>query len=564
MTQNDTQDSMARVAYRSAAVDARMIALMRCVLAFAGLAFIYVDPTQSRGLGAPTYGALVGYCVWGVGLLYWSTRGAGNAEPPRLAHWGDMLFSAYLVTLTQGINSVFFSFFLFSILVASFTRGFREGVWVAVVSVVLFTLVGLRLSPVAVFTLDRSLIQPVYLLALGYMIAYWGGIEVAQRRRLRLLHDINQQWNPRLGYDHALGTHLEQMLEFFGASTCVLVQKRPTEPPVWLSYHATQGQPGQATIPKPIDAATGRIMLGLPDWFVALHEESPAWTRRLLPLLRRLGSSGDEHQALERECSTLANLLDAPSFLSVSFAQRDGTVGRVFLTPGESRFTRSDAAFAVQLVTAISRVVESVQLMDELVSRAADHERFRISLDIHDTTIQPYVGLKLGLDALHRQTGPDNPLSRDIGELRDMADATIQDLRKYTATLREDAPLAGDSLIHAVRQQAEQFQRFYGIGVSVQHDAHLQLSARLGDAVLHILAEGLSNILRHTQAKAARISLHRAGKSLLLEVANETGTGPETDFMPGSINRRAHSLGGSCTVARDTQGYTVIRVQIPL
>ena len=570
MTQNDTQDSMARVAYRSAAVDARMIALMRCVLAFAGLAFIYVDPTQSRGLGAPTYGALVGYCIWGVGLLYWSTRGTGDAGPPRLAHWGDMLFSAYLVTLTQGVNSVFFSFFLFSILVASFVRGFREGLWMTLASVALFTLVGLWLSPEAMFKLDEALIRPVYLLTLGYMIAFWGGLEVAQRRRLRLLNDINQRWNPRLGYDHALGGHLETMLDFFGAESCLLVQKRPTEPPLWLSYQATRGRPGQAGIPRPIDASTGAAMLSMPPDQVLLHEDSPNWWRRLLMLVRQLGASGDDRHGFDREHSTLGNLLDTESFLTVPYAQRDGTVGRVFLTPGQLRLTESDAAFAAQLVTAISRVVESVQLTDELVSRAADHERYRISLDIHDATIQPYIGLKLGLDALHRKTGADNPLSRDIGELREMAESTIRDLRRYTATLRDDAALAGDALLRAVKEQAEQFQRHYGIAVTVQHDDSLQISARLGDAVLHIVAEGLSNILRHTQAKTARIALRRSDTAFVLEIANEAaaagevGATPAGSFVPASISQRARSLGGSCEVAQEPHGYTLVRVQIPL
>jgi signal transduction histidine kinase len=567
MTTDVSSDTAALHAQRTGSVDAGMIALMRCVLAFAGLAFIYIDPTQSHGLGAPAFSALVGYCVWATALLYWTSRGPKPAAPPRFAHWGDVLFCAYLVTLTEGINSVFFSFFLFSILVASFARGFREGAWVTVASVVLFTLVGLRLSPQAVFTLDPSLIRPVYLLTLGYMIAFWGGLEVAQRRRLRLLHDINQRWNPRLGYDHALGVHLESMLEFFDAGSCLLVLRRATEPPLWLSYHAARGRPGQATIPKPIDASTGQAMLVLPPDQVVLHDEAPAWPRRGLALLRRLGSTRGDRHALGQTLSTLGNLLDAPSYLSVPFAQRDGSVGRVFLTPGEDGFSEADAAFAAQVATAISRVVESVQLIDELVARAADHERYRISLDIHDATIQPYVGLKLGLDALARRASADNPLAQDIGELRDMADATIGDLRRYTATLRDDMPLAGDSLLLAIGQQAGQFQRYYGITVSVQHDEHLLFSARLGNALLHILAEGLSNIRRHTQAKWAHIGLRRQDNMLQLELTNGRGEGAQTpapDFTPASISQRAHSLGGSCEVLQDSQGYTVVRVLIPL
>lgn len=145
-----------------------------------------------------------------------------------------------------------------------------------------------------------------------------------------------------------------------------------------------------------------------------------------------------------------------------------------------------------------------------------------------------------------------------------MADVTISDLRRYTATLREDAQLAGDSLVHAISQQTEQFQRFYGIRVDLHHDDHLQLSARLGNAVLHILAEGLSNVLRHTQARAVQVSLHRVDGCLTMEIANQAEPGLDHEFAPRSITQRSRSLGGRCSVAVDGRGYTVVQVEIPL
>lgn len=42
--------------------------------------------------------------------------------------------------------------------------------------------------------------------------------------------------------------------------------------------------------------------------------------------------------------------------------------------------------------------VENVELLNQLASSAADNRRQKISLDIHDSTIQPYIGLKLGID----------------------------------------------------------------------------------------------------------------------------------------------------------------------
>ena len=43
-------------------------------------------------------------------------------------------------------------------------------------------------------------------------------------------------------------------------------------------------------------------------------------------------------------------------------------------------------------------------------------ERQKISRDIHDSAVQPYIGLKLALEALARKIPPEHPLSRDVGK----------------------------------------------------------------------------------------------------------------------------------------------------
>ncbi|MFD2270613.1 hypothetical protein ACFS07_04395 [Undibacterium arcticum] len=59
--------------------------------------------------------------------------------------------------------------------------------------------------------ISRLLLRTTFLLALGYMIAYWGGSEVAQKkRRLALLRDVSQLSNPRFGVDHTIASVLEK------------------------------------------------------------------------------------------------------------------------------------------------------------------------------------------------------------------------------------------------------------------------------------------------------------------------------------------------------------------
>src|ERR1044072_7334823 len=81
-------------------------------------------------------------------------------------------------------------------------------------------------------------------------------------------------------------------------------------------------------------------------------------------------------------------------------------------------------------------MIDNTLLVDRLASQAADYERQRLSRDIHDSAIQPYIGLKLGLDALRRRAADSDPVARDLAELADRTDYVINDLRTFVGGLR--------------------------------------------------------------------------------------------------------------------------------
>jgi signal transduction histidine kinase len=265
------------------------------------------------------------------------------------------------------------------------------------------------------------------------------------------------------------------------------------------------------------------------------------------------------------EFARLGNLFDAERFATAPYRQRDGTYGRLFLIPRGSSSSNIDVDFLSQLVSAIAQAIENTQLTDELVLKAAEHERFRISLDIHDTTVQPYIGLKLGLDALHREAGEHNPLSRRIGELLEMASMTIRDLRGYATALREKAPMSGNALMSAVQEQAERFNRFYGVEVEVHTDPDMQVGAQVAAEAFRIISEGLSNVLRHTAARRAFVRLHSRDGWLQVAIGNESANtaGAPRSFIPRSISERASSLGGTSFVENSEDGHTIVHVSIP-
>jgi signal transduction histidine kinase len=548
-------------------VDARMLVLLRCVLGFSALAVVLIDPSKFGRLVGLTYLALGLYCVYTVLLALISYR-LEWAAPPRALHWADVVFYSFLIALTGGTSSFFFLFFFYSIMVASFCWGVREGMLVTVASSVLFTAVELSFAQVnGQYEHGNTLVPAAYLLIFGYLISYFGGYERLLRRRLALLREINNLWNPRFGVDHTHGINLDRLLEFYGGTSCVLMLRRPSPALNYVMYSASRDKPGHSSTPSYVAESAAGALLRLPDSLAAFyHGPGGSWWWRFR------GYSGYDFDLRARthsflaDCAAWANLLDTHAFVTVPYVQRDGTSGRIFLTTDRGGYTHADIDFLAQVSDAMSTVVENMSLVEQLISKAAEHERLTISWDLHDTTIQPYIGIKLALDALYREAGSGNAVSQRISDLISMAEMTIRDLRQYVSTLRDEAAMPGEFLVTAVKNQSERLGRFYGIQVDVTSDISPRLQGRLAAEAYQIIAEGLSNVLRHTAAKSAFVTILCENSHLLLKIGNdaEPGENGTKKFMPRSINERVQMLGGRAFVEQRPGGQTVVHVTIPM
>jgi signal transduction histidine kinase len=529
-------------------LDGRMVALMRMLLALSGLLIIWIEPSEPARLVVLTYGSLAAYFFYSLALL--AALLAGYVlVPERTQPWIDVLVYAYLIGLTEGTSSIFFHFFFFAILVASFTRGFAEGFAVTIASAVLFVSVGFGTAAGSpAFELDRALIRPVYLFLLGYMIAFWGGSEISLRRRLHLLKDVAHLANPRLGVDHAVTQSLRRVMTYFRGEACVLVRAGAGAAPFSMYRVEASGvQNGRA--PQMLNADAAGTLLGLPQDLALL------WgPRRPSP-----------DPAVAERCQRLANLLECLYFVSVPFREAEGTPGRVFLTHSERPFSNADIEFLGQVVDLIAASVSHLTLLEELMLNASQLERSRISRDIHDTTIQPYIGLKLGLEALHRKLEAGSPAAAPLKELIDRSAMVINDLRGYVTRLRGDTPgWPGDQLLAGLRDQIGRYQSFYGIRVELRGPAEPRIPDRIATEAYQIVCEGLSNVVRHSAARSAYVELRASDSSLLIEIGNDrAGGGASIPFAPRSISERAAALGGFVQVLLDSEGHDVVRVKIP-
>ena len=566
-----------------ASVDDRMIAGVRLVLALSGLLIIWLDPVEPDRLARVTYAALVSYILYSlfVGALVWRPRQSGN-RILAWSHWVDVASYTILVALSSGTNSIFFFGFFFAIIASSFRFGYKTGLRITIVSALAFTAVSLATSSLNThFELNRFLLRSIDLAVVGYLISYWGGFQVKLSQRLALLKDVSSLSNPRFGLDRTIGSILEKLRAFYEADACVFVSVDPQTGEFRLR-RADRRDPDSATRSEVIDPQLANQLVNMLGDQTLVHRDPSRKPWRLST--SSTGASGrikgEPHTPVGVAVQTAANLLDASSFVTVPLRQREKNLGRVYVTSRTPRsFDRTDAAFLAQVSEHVVSVLEHTRLIDRLATEAAEQERKRIARDIHDSIIQPYIGLQMGLAGVRRRlsteisdlNGNDNPLLKivsdaasDTDRLIEMTANGISDLRSYVHVLREKGD-SEDSLLPAVRRFAAKFAQATNIVVQVRADTDVQVDDRIGAEVFQVIVEGLSNIRRHTQSERAFIGLECSDHRLTLRVENDgvRGVVPEP-FTPRSIAERAKSMGGRAYVETFGDAGTSVIVEIPL
>jgi len=544
-----------------------MIGLMRLTLALSALLIIYIDPSEPDRLVAVTYVALIIYTIYSA-TIYLSSFYRRALLPNSIAPWIDVGCFLVFVALSSGTNSIFFFFFFFAVMVASFRMGFMPGIRMAVASSVLFTIVGYATaSRGAEFELNRFLLRPVYLLVLGYMMAYWGGREIKLKQRLGLLREIIKLSNPRFGVSYTIASMLQKLQSFYDAETCLLILSDPVYKDTRL-FRFKRGQATEAVRAELIPEKLEQLLLSLPDDIAIIHKGKPRW---------RLFRNTEDYAfdlTKKKECTeewkavgeSLASKLELGPFVSVSLFYRGKAVGRLYLTGRQRIFSDSDIGFLMQVVEQIMPVIHNIRLLGRLASNAADQERQRLARDLHDSVIQPYLGLQYKLAAICNKSAEGEDTNEDIERLFRVTVNEVNNLRGFVRDLKEgDEP--GANFMSAVRRFAAQFAESYDLDVQVESEGQVEIDDQLAAALIRIVHEGLSNIRKHTDASFSKITVERADSTLQMRIENnnsqENGDALSA-FVPRSITERTEDLGGRVNVEQSFDGCTVVKVEIPL
>ena len=543
------------------AADARLISRMRLVLAISVLLVVLAEPSVLNDANVLTWLIFAGYLFHSTVIYIWSRINHPLIQG-RLIHRLDVVWFSLIVAFTGGVQSALFPFFFFAILASSFRWGLEEGAKVTIASAILFTAGALLLG--AQHNLPQLLMRTIFLLGIGYLGVTWGESKLRLMRQLVLLREVSQLSNPRFGVDHTIANLLEKTRLFYRATTCILVMHDKSSGAYFLRT-AKEGIATQAIRAEAISEEAGAPLVAQSRRHLITYR-SPLWPAIRFGTSEALVYDSGPGRWFRQEgnaSENLAALLEARGFISAPVELKDQT-GRLYVVSDKLVFSRADTLFLVQIAAQTFPVIENIEFLDKMVLDAAMQERQKISLDIHDRTIQPYIGLKLGLNAIRHKASADNPVTADIDQLTVMVEGVIDDLRKYAGTFRGNSTLNGPVLMRALQDQADHIKRMYGIDITICMDSHLTVSDRLTAEVLQLVTESLSNICKHTMAQSGLVSIECVNGWLKLQVENENTSLWPTDFMPRSISERATSLGGSVEVTHGLEGNTSVLVEIPV
>jgi signal transduction histidine kinase len=546
-------------AAQSDEADSQLLARIRLVLAVSALLVALVDYTGPGRANACALLVLSGYAA-GCAAAYVGTECQARWARGKLMHRLDAGMCAALVAAAGQADVFPLVFLFFAIVVASLRYGLDEGARVTIVTVMLYCAAAIATLPDVAPA--RLFLLGAVLLAFGRAIAQLGERHIQAARRQALLRDLNQVANPRFGIDRTMTAALERLRAFFMADSCIALLEEHDAGRYAIRAVRAEGPP--AAPAETIDAELARVMLPEPRTHVLLYV--CPWRRGRGMAGTSLSHAGGPGRWMPQDAGRLqqlADLLEAGSFISAPLIFGRGK-GRIYLTAGTRHLGRGDALFLARIAAQELRAIDRIDLLDRIASDSAARERKKIALDLHDTAIQSYIGLQLGLVALCNKAAPSNPLSDDLDKLGAMAAEVIVQLRDVAQSACGGPAAHEPIVLVALRRQAAQAMAAYGVDIRIDIEGKIECGDRLGVEVLQIVREGISNICRHTAAKRAAVSLRCAGGLLRIEINNEHGGTPPPPFRPRSISERAAALGGCTLVRRGSSNDTIVYVEIPL
>ena len=213
---------------------------------------------------------------------------------------------------------------------------------------------------------------------------------------------------------------------------------------------------------------------------------------------------------------------------------------------------------------------EAAQKLSGLLIHAQEAERMRIARELHDDLSQSLALLAVELDLL----GQRPPVSSVVSERMQELSAQVRNLSSGVHRLSHElhpAKLEQLGLAAAVRGFCKELGTAHQIAVEcVFHNVPRELPDDIALCIYRIVQEGLQNVVKHSDATTATVTLQADEKELRLEISDQ-GNGFDSAPATGNsslglvgMRERVRLVQGKISIRSGKGEGTAIEVRVPL
>ena len=246
---------------------------------------------------------------------------------------------------------------------------------------------------------------------------------------------------------------------------------------------------------------------------------------------------------------------------------RQGNFGE-FITPAGPPEIRRSAEEANQLAQTLKRLSrDNRDLLRRIVS-LQDDERRDLARELHDELGPLLFGIRANaVTLLDAAPGDKARLDASVAGVLQSVEALQQANRRILDRLRplyiDELGLAKsiETLLENVRSQAPQLQQ------ATELDPRLgDIDGLLSHTAYRVIQEGVTNVLRHANAGAMKVTAAMQSDRLFIEIADDGGGIPPNNVFGRGLTgmrERVRALGGTFELLHDG-GLTCIRCRLPI
>ena len=510
----------------------RVLAIGRAFLTVWGLVAVYLDPTEPTRFAELSYAILVGYALYSVIVLIFVERATRLApRDGEFLHGIDILWTAALTFVSNGLSSPFFLFFIFVVLAAAFRWGFRGTMitGAVVIGLVAIQMVVLSVGPWGnLFSLsgddiNRTIMRVAYLLLSAFMVGYLGEQEKLLRAETTTIAAAGRQPRVDLGLGGSVTAVARELLRIFDASAVdFVIQDFETRRAMLWRVDRSDTADTRRALHVKLDPAEQHAWL--------FDDPGSTWSAKKMPdgegFSVRVTQQGV--WPLTRTTITLpAAVMEARPFTTVAASNMglpEEWRGRVYLFDAASgdKLERS-LHFLEQLTEHITPSLTNVFLLRRLRSRAGAVERARVARELHDGAIQSLFGIQMKIEALRRRSAT-TPEQRDVelGQVQELLQREVLALRELMQALRPIEIETSDQLPDVLASLVERFRRDTSVSARfVWTGEPISLPSSTALELARIVQEALVNVRKHSRARNVLVRLTNTGQTCTLIIEDD-------------------------------------------